>query len=285
MPNSLTPQPSTTPTEMVATTTSIAAGIGAVLLYLLGAAMQLRRLSQSAPVLLKPLIAVGIPALLLHAVTAISVIYTPAGVHLGFFSTGSLVTLVMTAFVLLASLRLPVHNLFVLVFPAAALGIIGSLVGESTFTPRRAMQWELMAHVLISITAYSILFMAACQSVLLAIQEHYLRARHGLAFIRLLPPLETMETLLFSMLWTGLGVLTVAILSGFAFLEDMFAQRVAHHTVLSSLSWLLYATLLAGHKLLGWRGTTAVRWTLIAFLLLVLGYFGSKFVIEILLDA
>jgi ABC-type uncharacterized transport system permease subunit len=285
MPNSPTLQPSTTPTEMVATTTSIAAGTGAVLLYLLGTAMQLRRLSRSAPVLLQPLIAVGIPALVLHALTTISVIYTPAGIHLGIFSTGGLVTLVMTAFVMLASLRLPVHNLFVLIFPASALGIIGSLLGESAFAPRQEMPWELLLHVLISITAYSILFMAACQSVLLAIQEHYLRARHGLAFIRLLPPLETMETLLFSMLWTGLVVLTVAILSGFAFLEDMFAQRVVHHTVLSSLSWLLYATLLAGHKLLGWRGTTAVRWTLIAFLLLVLGYFGSKFVIEILLDA
>ena len=83
---------------------SIAAGTGAVLLYLLGTAMQLRRLSRSAPVLLQPLIAVGIPALLLHALTTISVIYTPAGIHLGFFSTGSLVTLVMTAFVMLASL-------------------------------------------------------------------------------------------------------------------------------------------------------------------------------------
>lgn len=285
MPNSPTLQPSTTPTEMVATTTTIAAGSGAVLLYLLGTAMQLRQLSRSAPLALKPLVAVGIPALLLHALTTINVIYTPAGIDLGLFSTGALVTLVMTAFVLLASLRLPVHNLFVLVFPAGALGVIGSLIGESTFTPRQAMSSELLVHVLLSVTAYSILFMAACQSVLLAFQEHYLRARHGLSFIRLLPPLETMETLLFSMLWTGLIILTVSIASGFAFLEDMFAQRVAHHTVLSSLSWVLYATLLTGHKVLGWRGTTAVRWTLIAFLLLVLGYFGSKFVIEILLDA
>ena len=141
MPNSPTLQPSTTPTEMVATTMSIAAGTGAILLYLLGTAMQLRRLSQSAPVLLRPLVALGIPALLLHALTTINAIYTPAGIHLGLFSTGSLVTLVMTAFVLLASLRLPVHNLFVLVFPAGALGVMGSLVGESTFTPRQAMPW------------------------------------------------------------------------------------------------------------------------------------------------
>jgi ABC-type uncharacterized transport system permease subunit len=77
--------------------------------------------------------------------------------------------------------------------------------------------------------------------------------------------------------------LTLAILSGFLFLDDLFAQRVVHHTVLAIASWFVYATLLVGRQLLGWRGSTAVRWTLIAFSLLVLGYFGSKFVIEILL--
>jgi ABC-type uncharacterized transport system permease subunit len=111
-----------------------------------------------------------------------------------------------------------------------------------------------------------------------------LRAKHGIAIIRLLPPLETMETLLFSLLWTGLAALSVAIASGFAFLDNMFAQHVVHHTVLSSLSWVMYVVLLAGHKIMGWRGVAAVRWTLIAFALLVLGYFGSKFVMEILLQ-
>ena len=76
----------------------------------------------------------------------------------------------------------------------------------------------------------------------------------------------------------------MAIGSGFLFLDDMFEQHVVHPTVLALASWFLYAGLLLGHSIFGWRGTTAVRWTLIAFTLLVLGYFGSKFVIEILLD-
>jgi ABC-type uncharacterized transport system permease subunit len=103
--------------------------------------------------------------------------------------------------------------------------------------------------------------------------------------MRVLPPLQTMETLLFGLLWTGIIALTLAIISGFVFLDDMFEQRVVHHTVLALSSWVLYGILLAGHRLFGWRGTTAVRWTLIAFGLLVLGYFGSKFVIEILLES
>ncbi len=269
---------------MVATTSGSVAGIAAALLYLIGTVMQLRRLSQSSPIVVKPLALLGIPALALHGLATYWAINTPQGIQLGLFTTGSLVTFVMVTFVLLASLRLPVHNLLVLVFPISAIGVLGTLVGDPTFVPLQNLSANLVFHILASITAYSVLFMAACQSIVLAVQEHYLRAKHGIAIIRLLPPLETMETLLFSLLWTGLGVLTVSIGSGFAFLDDMFAQHVVHHTVLSSLSWVMYAVLLAGHKFLGWRGVAAVRWTLIAFAMLVLGYFGSKFVLEILLQ-
>ncbi len=269
---------------MVATTSSLVAGIAAAILYLVGSVMQLRGLSQSTPTDVKPLLGLAIPALLLHGITTYWAIASPQGIHLGLFTTASLVTLVMAAFVLLASLRLPVHNLLVLVFPISALGVTGTLVGESTFVPLEQLSANLIFHILVSIAAYSILFMAACQSVVLGVQEHYLRSKNGIALIRLLPPLETMETLLFSMLWTGLAALSVAIASGFAFLDNMFDQHVAHHTILSSMSWVMYVILLAGHKLLGWRGVSAVRWTLIAFMLLVLGYFGSKFVLEILLQ-
>ena len=269
---------------MVATTSGLVAGIAAALLYMVGTVMQLRRLSQSTPIVVKPVLILAIPALLLHGLTTYWAINTPLGIHLGLFTTGSLVTFVMTAFVLLASLRLPVHNLLILVFPIGAVSLIGTLAGESSFVPLEQLAPTLIFHILVSIAAYSVLFMAACQSIVLAVQEHYLRAKHGIAIIRMLPPLETMETLLFSLLWTGLAALSVAIASGFAFLDNMFAQHVAHHTVLSSLSWVMYAVLLAGHTLLGWRGVAAVRWTLIAFTLLVLGYFGSKFVLEILLQ-
>ena len=95
--------------------------------------------------------------------------------------------------------------------------------------------------------------------------------------------METMERLLFALLWTGLVLLSVAILSGFSFLEDMFEQRLSHHIVFACLAWFVFAGLLFGHRVLGWRGVTAVRWTLFGFALLLLGYLGSKFVVEILL--
>lgn len=222
--------------------------------------------------------------MLLHGLVAYLAIDTSAGINFGIQAAAVLVTWVMAAFVLLASLRLPVASLLILVLPIAITALAARYVGASSFTPLPDMSPALVFHVLSSITAYSVLFMAACQSLVLAVQERNLRSHQGIALIRLLPPLETMETLLFAMLWTGIALLSISIISGFAFLDDMFAQRVVHHTVLSSAAWVMYTGLLVGHRLLGWRGTTAVRWTLIAFVLLLLGYFGSKFVLEIVLQ-
>jgi ABC-type uncharacterized transport system permease subunit len=169
------------------------------------------------------------------------------------------------------------------VAPLAAISIVLELTFDAAYQPIASPAQPLIWHILLSIVAYSILFMAACQSVLLAVLEDRLRNKQTFTLVRLLPPLQTMESLLFSLLSAGVATLTLAIATGFIFLEDVFAQRVVHHTVLSLASWLVFSTLLAGHYLLGWRGSTAIRWTLIGFTLLLLGYFGSKFVIEILL--
>ena len=231
------------------------------------------------------LIGLAVLGALLHAFSNYQVIWSDGGLNLGITTSVSLVSWIMLVFVLLASFRLPLANLLVLVLPLAAMGALLLIAAPATSQlPTANLSDPLIWHILISIVAYSILFMAACQSVLLAVLEHRLKAKQTLRFLKLLPPLQTMESLLFGLLWTGIIALTFAIGSGFLFLDDMFEQRVAHHTVLALASWVLYAALLAGHRLFGWRGTTAVRWTLIAFSLLLLGYLGSKFVIEVLLE-
>ena len=100
---------------------------------------------------------------------------------------------------------------------------------------------------------------------------------------RLLPPLQTMETLLFEMLWVGQVLLTLSIVTGFLFFEDLFGQRLVHKTVFSLLAWLVYAILLWGRHRNGWRGSQAVRWTLGGFAALMLAYFGTKLVLEFIL--
>ena len=231
------------------------------------------------------LIGLTVLGALLHALGNYQVIWGDGGLNLGITTSVSLVSWIMLVFVLLASLRLPLSNLLILVLPIAALGALLLMAAPATSDlPTANLSDPLISHILISIVAYSILFMAACQSVLLAMLEHRLKSKQTLRFLKLLPPLQTMESLLFGLLWAGIVALTLAIGSGFLFLDDMFEQRVVHHTVLALASWVLYAALLAGHRFFGWRGTTAVRWTLIAFSLLLLGYLGSKFVIEVLLE-
>lgn len=139
------------------------------------------------------------------------------------------------------------------------------------------------AHIVASITAYGILTIAALQAISLATQEYALKNRKMRSIINTLPPLQTMEELLFEMLWLGIILLTISIATGYFFLEDIFAQHLAHKTVFTICSWVIFATLLWGRHKNGWRGKTAVRWTLSGFFILMLAYFGSKVVLEMIL--
>lgn len=260
------------------------ASVVAASLYALGAALQIRGFRHDRVLPHGTLLSITVPALICHMAATYLQVNTEEGLYLGFFTAASLSTLLMILFLVLTASRLPVHNLLVLVLPLAALTVLASLLGDTAFEARRSLPGVLVAHITFSMFAYSILFMGACQSVLLAWQERALKGRTPLRALRLLPPLETMEAVLFTLLWAGIITLTLAIVTGFLFLDDMFAQHVVHHTVLALASWVVYAVLLAGRHFLGWRSTTATSWALIAFFLLVLGYFGTKFVLEILLE-
>jgi ABC-type uncharacterized transport system permease subunit len=262
---------------------AIVAGVVAAALYaLLMVVMVLDIRKHRLPTLWVTL-AFALPALGLHGVATWMQIDQPTGLYLGFFTASTLVALIMAALVTLAAIWLPVQNLLILVLPIVIVTIGGSLAGHTAFLPRSQLDPPLIAHILVSIAAYGILFTAACHALVLTYQEHRLRHKRSIGVLQLLPPIETMESLLFALLWAGVTGLTLAIASGFAFLDDMFAQQVVHHTVLTMASWALYTGLLLGHYVFGWRSYTATYGTLVAFALLLLGYFGSKFVLEIVL--
>ena len=258
-------------------------GLAAAALYFIGAYLQIRNLATKASRTDERVFYACVPALLLHGVTVYLVINQGMGVDLGFYSVLSAIALVLTAFVASMCLWQPLNNLLLIILPFAGLAVIGSLAYPGAPIPKTTFSAGLLTHVLISIAAYTVLAAAACQSVVLAVQERSLRQHTSIGILRLLPPLQTMEALLFQYVWLGLVLLTLSIGSGFLFLDDMFAQRVVHHTVLASASWLIFATLLLGHTVFGWRGATASRWTLVGFGLLLLAYLGSKFVLEIIL--
>ncbi|MFL6611097.1 MAG: inner membrane protein YpjD, partial [Pseudomonas sp.] len=187
------------------------------------------------------------------------------------------------ALTLVACSRIPVENLLVLLFP---LGLATVLLAQ--FAPSGTVQIideepGILAHILLSILAYGLFTIAVFQALLLLVQDHQLKNKHPSGLIRNFPPLQTMESLLFGFLWAGWTLLSLSLISGWLFVENLFAQHLVHKTLLACLAWVVFSVLLWGRNRLGWRGHKAIRWTLAGFCLLMLAYFGSKLVREYIL--
>ena len=139
-------------------------------------------------------------------------------------------------------------------------------------------------HIILSLSAYAVLLMATIHSVLLWFQDRELKKKQKRRiWVNLLPPFQVMESVLFDLIITGFGLLTAALLFGFFTIDNFFAQHLAHKTAFSIISWFLYGALLIGHYKFGWRGRKAIRFTITAFVLLAIGFIGSKFVLEMIL--
>lgn len=219
----------------------------------------------------------------LHAVYTLLIFRRHEDFNFSFFNAAALVALFIVLLVLVAALDKPVEKLGIAIFPlAAALLGLDMIFPEKTHT-LAVHNWKMATHILSSITAFSLLNIAALQAVLLAIQDQQLRSHHPKRLMLALPPLQAMETLLFQMIGAGLFFLTVSLLSGFIFIDDLFAQHLLHKTVLSIIAWVIFSGLLLGRFRYGWRGAIAIQWTLIGFVLLLLAYFGSKLVLELIL--
>ena len=208
-------------------------------------------------------------------------IHTPQGINLGVFTIASLTMLMVTIVVLLSSIKKPSEGLLILILPVTMLSVI-----TAWLTPLEHIVWRppsvMVAHVLISVLAYGLLMVAAFQSLLLSYQEHQLRHHRQKRILKALPSLQTMERLMFEFLIVGVILLTLSLLSGFLFLENMFAQHLIHKTVLSIVAWCIFAALLVGHWTRGWRGLMAMRWIVAGFLLLALSYFGWRLAVDLL---
>lgn len=203
--------------------------------------------------------------------------------NFSFFNVAGLVGLFIVLILLIGTIDKPLEKLGIAIFPLAAVLLALELFFPDKPHQLAANNWQMSLHVLSSIVAFSLLNIAALQALLLAIQDQQLRSHHPKRLILALPPLQAMETLLFQMIGTGLFFLTVSLFSGFVFIEDLFAQHLVHKTVLSIIAWIIFSGLLTGRIRYGWRGHTAIKWTLIGFLLLLLAYFGSKLVLELIL--
>jgi len=204
------------------------------------------------------------------------------GVDLHFFAALSLVGCCIAALCLLVNLARPVATLGVIVLPlAAALLLVDVFLAPQT--QPLPIEWQIKLHVVFALLGYSVLSVAALLAILLALQEHALRRHEFNGIAAALPPLTLTEALLFQLIGAGFVLLTLTLLSGILFVANLFAQHLIHKTVLSIGAWIVFGALLFGRWRYGWRGRRAVRLTLSGMALLLLAFFGSRFVLELVL--
>jgi ABC-type uncharacterized transport system permease subunit len=255
----------------------------AIVLYTLSSFRQYQAVTAGSPKHRQQVLALGSAAVIFHGLSWFVELTQSQGLNFNFFNVGSLISLVIATLLVASAMKKPLENLFLGIFPMAALILVSHLLVTEDSQVAKITESGIAAHIILSIMAYSILTIAAFQAVLLMIQDHQLKHKRMTGILRVMPPLQTMDRLLFEMLAVGVFLLTLSITSGFLFIDDLFVQQLAHKTVFTILAWTTFVILLIGHWRFGWRGNTASKWTLVGTSLLILAYFGSKFVIEIVL--
>lgn len=262
---------------------------GALLAYLGVTWLEYRRVRSERAPTRRQLLPLGIVAASLHGAALFPNLILPSGaLNLNLGQSLSLFVWLAVMILLIASVWRPLVLLGLGVMPAAALVLLGQVVwtGSSVVPVRVQGNPYLLGHILVATTAYALLSLAAVQSVLLWVQERSLRLKHFGTSFKFLPPLRELEGLLFQIIWTGFVLLSLSLLSGLLFADQIFGRPFVwdHHTVLSLLAWAVFAILLWGRTQLGWRAQTAVRWTLSGYGIILLAYFGVKLVLEFILQ-
>ena len=196
--------------------------------------------------------------------------------------TISIVGLALAAAFAIALLWRMDHVVGALVLPIAAIAPLVPMVWSGQSIPAGAATAPI--HAAIAIVTYAVLSLAALQALILAWQEHRIRTKRPGGALGTLAALDTQERWLFRLVGIGFFLLSLSLASGFMFVHDMLAQHLAHKTVLSCIAWVIFGALLWGRWRYGWRGQTAVKWCLGGFVVLVLAYFGSRWILEVLLD-
>lgn len=253
--------------------------IGAIAAYFASAGQIVLHKAQSTNARLG--IALAVTAVLLH-VAYISISLVERGNLNGSFVEMFSVTALIVVLVALISAR-DIPSLFVPLNTIAAIALLSTLLFRGQYTPISAISPALSAHIALSLVAYGVLCTAALTAVIFWFADRGIRKRSDQVWLNALPPLQRIESLMFGLISVGWVLLTIGITIGVFGIDDFFAQQLAHKAVFSIISWLLFAALLLGRQFKGWRGSIAVRWTLVAFSLLAVAFLGSKFVLDVIL--
>lgn len=207
------------------------------------------------------------------------------GQNMSMLNVASLVGWLISVTMLLASFRMPNTILLPVVYCFNGLLVLLSGLIPSAHVMQIGVQPNLLIHISLALFAYACLAIASLYAVQLSYINYRLKEKNASLLHSSLPPLMAVENILFKLLLVGTVLLTLSLVSGFMFLDNMLAKEQAHKTVLSLLAWGLYSVILTGHFMFGWRGKPVIWSTFVGGVLLTLAYFGSRFVREVLLNA
>ena len=228
--------------------------------------------------------AIGL-ALLLHGADIYTDMFSSGGMRFSFSIALSLITWLAVLIYLIESGKSRLESLQPVIMALASLSTLATVLFSQTHLIAHTASWAFRLHFMAGMLAYSLFTLAALHALFMGLAERSLHHARLDGRLSRLPPLLAMEALLFRTIALGFICLTVALGSGVVFSEDIFGRPFpfGHKTIFALLSWLIFAALLLGRKLRGWRGRIALRWTLAGFLALLLAYIGSRFVSEVLL--
>lgn len=219
-------------------------------------------------------------ALVVHIVALHYPLITGQTTSFNFIVIGSYVMWLINCILFITTLKRRIEILSIIILPITIFAVLASLTVNPGTNPIVNMKSGLGIHILFSLLAYSMLMLASFQALVLAVQNNNLHSHQNSTIMRTLPALEDMEHLLFRFIGIGVVLLSIGLLSGFYFLDNLFGANIAHKTILSIIAWLVFSILLYGRWQYGWRGKKAIHWTLAGFIVLMLAFFGTKIIQE-----
>jgi ABC-type uncharacterized transport system permease subunit len=223
--------------------------------------------------------------LVLHAILLWDDLFAGPELRFGFGQALSVMLWLAVLIYWIEGFFLALDGLQALVLPVAALAAVLPAAFAGFSIPGYSHSIGFRAHLVVAMAAYSYFTIAAMQAVLMSVLERRLHSAAISGPLASLPPLLTLERVLFRLIGAGFLLLTLTILTGAIFSEEVFGRvfRLDHKTLFAIISWVIFAALLVGRRLRGWRGRTALRWLFAGFLTLLLAYVGSRFVLEVVL--
>lgn len=258
--------------------------IVAAILYVMAIAMIVPGLAHQTGIRAKTVLVSASLALLFHAWLLSDLILNGSGQNLSILNVASLISFIISVVMSAAMLKTRLWFLLPVVYSFAAINLSAATFLPSTFVTHLENDPKLLIHISFALFSYSTLTIGALYALQLAWLDYKLKNKKALSINPNLPPLMMVERQLFKIILIGTALLTGTLVTGFVFVQDMFAQGKAHKGILSFIAWIIYSVLLWGHYHKGWRGRKVTWFAVAGASLLTLAYFGSRFVREIILN-